>query len=61
MENGIEDGCRCVALECQFASCHFVEHRTEGEQVSPRVEFLTQRLLGRHVGNRAHGGSRRGE
>ena len=33
---------------------HFVEHDAQTEQVRARVEFLAQRLFGRHVGYRSH-------
>jgi hypothetical protein len=33
---------------------HFIEHSTEGIQVSLRSDFAARRLFGRHIGYRTH-------
>ena len=40
---------------------HFVEHRTEGKQIRPRVRFLPTNLLGGHVGKRSENQSLSGK
>ena len=43
-----------VALERTLAGQHFVEHRSQGKQIAPRVGDLSTHLFGRHVADRAH-------
>ena len=49
MEDGVEDGRGGASRKCPPPRGHLVEHRTEGEQVGPRIDGAAERLLGRHV------------
>ena len=53
VENRIEDGHRTVALKRQSAGRHFVHHHAEREQIAAPVDVLPERLLRRHVRDRA--------
>ena len=61
MQNAIEQRGRGRALEGQSAGRHLVQHRPERKEVGAGIEFLAKRLLGRHIGDRAHGSARTGE
>src|SRR5258706_6196374 len=61
VQDGVEDYSGGVSAKRNRAGCHFVEDRTEGEQVAARVEFLATGLLGRHICHRADGGSWAGQ
>ena len=52
IEDPLEDDRRRIARECRVSGRHLVEHDAEREQVGSRVERLSTRLLGRHVGDR---------
>ncbi len=51
----------CLAAEWERAGGHLVKYGAEGEKVGAAIEFLAQRLLGRHVGDRAERGAWAGE
>ena len=61
VQDGIEHRCAGVAAKRQCARQHLVENRAEGKQVGAHVQFLAQRLLGRHVGRRTHRRARAGQ
>ena len=61
IEDGVEDHSRGIASKGLSASGHLVENRPETEQIRARVQWLSTRLLGRHVGHRAHRHTRDGE
>ena len=61
IENRVENHSRGVAGERPTTRAHFVEHDAEGEDVTPRVERLAADLLGRHIGDGAHGRPRTGQ
>ena len=60
-QNGIENHSRAFAAERQCPGRHFVEHRTEREQIRAGVQFLGSHLLRRHVGHRAQRRARTGQ
>ena len=60
-QNLVEDHRRAFARQIALAGRHFVEHRAEAEQVRAGVHVFAARLLGRHVGHRAHGHAGTGE
>ena len=53
MQDTVEDDDRCGTAECLLSSGHFIQYRPEAEEVGARVQFLTARLLRRHVRHRA--------
>ena len=61
MENCFKDRGRRGSRERLFPGRHFVEHDAQRKKIGARVERLAKRLLGRHIGNRAHGRARHGE
>ena len=54
MENGIENQGGRIRAKCHSACCHFVQHGAKGKEVAAPVQFLTSRLLRRHVSYGAH-------
>ena len=60
-QNGIEDHGRGVSAERHAPGGHLIEDGAEREQIGAGIEFLAARLLGRHVGHRAHCRSRAGQ
>ena len=52
--------CSSVATEGADARKHFVQHRTEGEDVGARIGGLAAYLLGRHIARRTHDHAHRG-
>ena len=61
VQDGVKDCAGGFALERERAGDHFVEHDAEGEEVGARIEVFAENLLGRHVGDRAHGSAGAGE
>ena len=61
IEDLVEDRGRRGTDERRLARQGFVNHGAQRKQVGPRVERFAQRLLGRHVRQRAQGGSIAGE
>ena len=53
MQNGFEHGRGRIASKRLNASRHLVKHAAKAEQVRAGIEFLSQRLFGRHVGDGA--------
>ena len=57
---GVDEAARDERLhrrsaEGRLAGKHFVEHAAEREQIAAAVHRISRRLLGTHVGGRAHG------
>ena len=61
MQNRVEQRRRGVARERPGARGHLVQHYAEREQIGARVQFLSQRLLRRHVRHGSHRRARIGE
>ena len=59
--DGVKHHRRSVPGKSRTRRGHLVEHRAEGEEIGTRIEFFAGGLLGRHVGNRAHGRARTGQ
>jgi len=57
VEDCLEDGGGTFSAKREHTGRHLVEHRAEGKQVAPRVQFLAPGLLRRHVGDGADGGA----
>ena len=53
IEELIENHCRRLATEGRMPGRHLVQDDAEREQVCSRVQLLSSRLLGRHVGHRS--------
>ena len=47
---------RGIALEGEISRGHLIKHHAQGEQIGTGIQFLSPRLLGRHVGHGSHGG-----
>jgi len=47
-----------MARERLPAGSHFIEHKTEAENVRSRIDFFAPRLLGRHIGESSQGRTR---
>lgn len=54
VQNGIVHNRGCSPRKDLAAGCHFIEDRTEGKEITSRVETLAARLFGGHVSDRAH-------
>src|SRR5262249_22952625 len=61
IENRIENDSRSIAAKRGRLGRHLVEHRSHAEKVAATVEFLSTRLLRRHVGHGADSRSGTGE
>jgi hypothetical protein len=55
VQNGFGNDARCVARECWETCGHFIQNRTEGEEIGAGVHFLAAHLLGRHKCYSANG------
>ena len=61
LQNAVEDDRRSRAIEGQPAGRHLIKDRAQRKQVGARIDFLATRLLRRHISDRAHGRSGRGQ
>src|SRR5690349_19072123 len=61
IQNKIEDTFPSFSFKWQFASRHFIENNTEGEQVRAWVQALTTDLLRRHMRNGSQQAACRGQ
>jgi len=61
VEDGVEDGGGSVPVKGESASSHFVKDHAKGEEVGAGVHVFAESLLGRHVGDGAHGRAGAGE
>ena len=59
-KDGVEDDGGGVSAEGKRARCHFIQHRSEAEEVAACIELFAASLLGRHVGHcsQSHAGTR---
>ena len=50
-----------LSAERQCARRHLIQHCAEGEQIAPRIQFLSARLLWRHISDCAQRRTRAGQ
>ena len=58
VENCVEDRGRSLAAERQRSRGHFIEHSAERKKIGAMIQFLSQRLFGRHIRDRAQRSAR---